>query len=500
MSSKPLNVIILCTDEMRGDCLAANGRNPDIRTPHMDALAARGVNFSRHFTTFPKCTPARISLMTGRYCHTDGYRTISQHLPHGTPDLLSVLRARGYQAALFGKNHCWEHLLEATHDPPELAPGQSGLAADCHSWTPPFRARYHQRRAEAQAAPKPPGGPTCLEDGLGFVSNHMLHWADEVYAEQAIEYLTRVRDRSRPFFLQVNIEAPHPKYAVEEPYFSMYDRDAIQPWPAGLPRNAPLPLAKQREIRTAPESTLRAIQTTYMGMVTKVDALMGRIVAAIEAERLFEDSIVLLWSDHGDFAGQYGLPEKWDTVFSDCLLHVPFALVAPGLPRGTTVEALTDHTDIAPTLCEVLGIPPLPGMHGRSLLPVLGGAPSRDAVFADGGHEDDMLRRFSFYDGRDRPEPTESGLPTVGGGKQETYRLHPDTMARAKMVRTARHKMVVRLRGGNELYDLSADPWEMDNRWGAPAVADVTRDLQQKLLEWCLETDTDRPYQKDVGA
>lgn len=139
---------------MRGDSLGASGLNPDIRTPHMDALAARGVNFTRHFATFPKCVPSRVSLVTGRYCHTDGYRNIFQHLPEGTPDQLSTLKSRGYPSALFGKNHCWENLLEASHTPPQLKPGQRGLSVDHHLWTRAFRDLYDQ--AKATTRPRPP--------------------------------------------------------------------------------------------------------------------------------------------------------------------------------------------------------------------------------------------------------------------------------------------------------------------------------------------------------
>lgn len=493
MPDRPSNVILLVPDEMRGDCLGANALNRDIRTPHMDALAARGVLFARHFTTFPKCVPARIAMMTGRYCHTDGYRTIHQHLPFGTPDVLSSLRARGWQAALFGHNHCWENLFEATHKPPELAPGQQGLAIDHHSWTTAFRPIYARHKAADHASAPERWTPLALEDGYDYAGCVRKNWADEAYAEQAIEYLTRVRDKGRPFFLQVNFGAPHPRYGVEEPYFSMYDRDTLDAWPHDLPAGAPLPFLKQREIRMgrdAPDRALREIQAVYMAMISKVDAQIGRVVEAIERERLWDDTLVLLASDHGDFAGQYGLPEKWDTVFPDCLVHVPCALVAPGLPRGARVDSLTEHVDIAPTLCEMLGLDPLPGLHGESLLPTLAGQRRKAAVFADGGHEDEMLRRFDY--------------PVVVNGerkgKQDVYHQCPDTMARARMIRTDRHKMVIRLRGGNELYDLREDRWELVNRWGDPALAPVVLDFQQQLLEWCLRTDTDRPHQERVGA
>ncbi len=152
------NLIILCTDQMRSDCLGVNGRNPDIWTPKMDALARRGVNFRRHFTTMPGVCLARISMMTGRYCHTDGYRTITQHMPVQYPDLLSTMRRAGYKAALFGKNHCWDNLFEATHRPPQLKEGQSGIAIDHHSWTEGY-AEIYKRWQEIAAEEKKSSDP-----------------------------------------------------------------------------------------------------------------------------------------------------------------------------------------------------------------------------------------------------------------------------------------------------------------------------------------------------
>ncbi len=500
---RKLNVIIVCVDEFRGDCLAANGRNPDIRTPNLDEFSRQGVNFSNHYTCFPKCVPARVAMMTGRYCHTDGYRTITQFMPKGTPDIASSLQASGYQLVELGLNHCWENMFAATHRPPELKPGEAGMAFDYHAWTPPFAANWNRWKSKMAATDRSSGQPATLADGRGFVQRIHHHWSDDVMAENAVHFLTSVRDRSRPFFLQVNLGATHPPYHVEDPWFSMYDPRRITPFPFQLPANPSEPLLRQREVRTGfdiPESTLRRIQSTYYGLASRADHHVGRILSCIREQGLFDNSIVIFLSDHGDFAGQYGLVEKWDTVFSDCLTNVPTILRAPDLPTGTTVTSLTEHTDLAPTLCELLGLPPLFGMHGTSMLPAISGRTTRDAVFADGGHEDEMLGRFSFYDdGKPRP-PTDVGLPSLGDGKQETYRRFPDTMARAKMIRTQRYKMVVRLRGGNELYDLAADPWELNNRWADPSLDRVKLQLQQRLIEWCLATDTDRPHQRVVGA
>ena len=189
----------------------------------------------------------------------------------------------------------------------------------------------------------------------------------------------------------------------------------------------------------------------------------------------------MLWSDHGDFAGQYGLVEKWDTTFADCLTHVPCVLAGGGLPEGRTVTAPSDHTDLAPTFLALLGMEPTWGVQGHDLTPVITGAcPAvRDAIFADGGHEAEMRRRFNFTGG--------------DSGKQRTYRQCPDSMARAKMVRTGRHKLIMRQTGDHELYDLDSDRWELNNRWSDSSLAGVRQELMERLIQWTLATDTDRP-------
>lgn len=484
------NLIVITSDEMRGDAPGYMG-NPDCRTPHLDAFADRAVALREHFVCHGKCVPSRVSLITGRYPHTDGFRTITQHLPNDRPNWISTLRAAGYETAFFGHPHIVEDFW-GDNDPAKSF-------THYHSFTRGFFSDLLAREWPVPSAPAQGREPVPLSDGdevsyLGRKTEPLSGFCDDNRTEQAIAYLTQQRDRAKPFFLQLNISAPHPKYRVEEPYYSMYDREAIQAYPHELPRNAPLPLRKMREIRTGLDLDPvipKEIQAVYYGMITKVDALIGRLLATIDDEDLWKDTAVLFWCDHGDFAGQYGLYEKWDTAMQDCLLHVPCILYDPDLPQGLAINSLTETVDLAPTLCRLLDIDPLPGMHGEDLGPIIAGERTKEAIFAVGGHEDAMLARF----GGDEPP-----MKNLTSGKQQTYRQCPDTMARTKAVRTATHKLVMRLRGGHELYDLTRDPDELDNRWGDPALADVTLDLQQRLIAFDLRTDPDAPYQVEFGA
>jgi choline-sulfatase len=493
---RPLNLIVISSDEMRGDCPGFMG-NPDCRTPHLDRLAQRSVIFTHHFSVHGKCVPSRIAMMTGRYAHTDGIRTVNETnlLRPGDPNLLETLKAHGYETAYFGHNHVFENLLNGRNRKGENVP-------DYHSFTEGHFDTFLKDAPEPGAPESSTVGKRAVNFEVGRLARPRGGFSDDNRAEQAIHYLKTVRDRSRPFYLHVNFGAPHPHYQVEEPYFSMYDPNKIKPFVHDLPENAPLPLRKMREIRAgehAADADFRQVQAVYYGMITKLDTLIGKVMATAEAEGLLENSAVMFWVDHGDFAGQYGLVEKWDTAMQDCILHVPQTLYAPGLPAGKRIDSLTEHTDIAPTVLDLLGLAPDEqwGIHGESLLPVIRGERRKEAVFADGGHEDAMIRRFNVP--TVHVDPHGRTVPATHG-KQQVYHDAPETMSRTKMVRTETWKLIVRLAGGNELYNMQQDPDELHNLHGDPQYNAVVMALMQKMIEWCLRTDTDRPFQPRVGA
>jgi len=136
------NLIIITSDELRGDCTGYGG-NPDCKTPQLDALAQKAVVFNRHFAVHGKCVPSRVSIVTGRYCHTDGYRTIMEHLPPRHPNLLTILKHAGYETALFGVDHCWSDFWGNNK--------KGGGCTDFHSFTDDYFNDFTKREYPVQA-------------------------------------------------------------------------------------------------------------------------------------------------------------------------------------------------------------------------------------------------------------------------------------------------------------------------------------------------------------
>lgn len=474
------NIIIITADELRGDCLGYMG-SPDVKTPELDAFAKRATTFENHYCNFPKCVPSRISLFTGRRPHTGGYRDIFQHLRPGEPDLKEWARKLNYETALFGKSHCWMG-------------ADFNEFVDVHSWSPRMMPFWEKRIPETIHFKDYGDGAKQESRRVGCCEGENN---DEVYVEQSRSFLREMRQFSRPFMMVLNLEKPHTPYAVAEPWFSMYDRESIHPFPRQLPEGAPVSLRAQHEVRAKgiTGENLRDIQAVYFGMISKVDHLLGKLFQDLDELALWDNSIVLFVSDHGDWASQFELSEKWDTSFNDCMIRIPCILHAPNLPGGNRVTGLSEMVDLAPTILGLMGTRPDWPVHGRDLRPVIAGTAAKEAVFCDGGHELAARERFRAMHGN-----TPIRRKGLFLDKQETYRRFPDSMARARMIRTLSHKMVIRETGDHELYDLQADPDELINIWQQDGTAKIIADLQLKLLLEDLRTDPDYPPLDQVGA
>lgn len=474
------NVIILNPDQWRGDHLGHVG-HPAARTPVLDRIAREdGVSFSRAFVQNPVCTPSRCSFMTGWYPHVRGHRTMFHMLRPDEPCLLKVMKDAGWHVWWGGKN--------------DLVPGQT-------SWEP----YAHERVTGAGLGAGPRGNFHGRDDWRGdpdgdqWYSFHVgrghidpatgdMNDGDWVVLRELVKAIDRF-PRDRPFCAFWAAMFPHPPYAVEDPWFSAIDRSAIPSRSAaGDPAVKPSLLRGIRERQRLTgwsEERWRELRATYLGMCMRVDHQIGLVLQALRATGRYDDTAVLVFSDHGDFTGDYGLVEKTQNTFEDCLTRVPLLIKPPAsrAARPGVRDALVELVDVPATIYDLCGIEPGYDHFGRSLMPLVDGsaATHRDAVFCEGGRLEPETQAMELQSSSHQ-DPRGLYWPRVG--LQQRWPEH----AKATMCRSSRFKYVHRLAESHEFYDLARDPGESDNRIQDPALAGEISRHRDLLLDWFQRT------------
>lgn len=465
------NFIFFMPDELRADAVHhIDGRG--VRTPHTDAFAEQGTTFTQCFVQNPVCSPSRVSFMTGWYPHTRGHRTLTHLLRPEEPNLLKYLKSAGYHVEWHGKNDLLAG--ESFADSVSFRSTDRGLLSWSGNPFPPDH-RHHKSFYFASRGEGP------LED------------FDATQVHNAMRFLRS--QPKQPFFLYLPLIHPHPPYTVEEPYFSMYDRNEV---PAPLPAKLDDKPHFMREIHRSygldrlSEADFREIVATYWGMTTRIDDLFGELMEALDSSPLRDSTVAIFASDHGDYVGDYGLTEKWATGLQDCLLRIPLVIRVPGVAGGRRVTALAEQIDLFPTIMELAGIEPQHTHFGRSLLPLVRGETDghRDAVFAEGGHLPSESHTAE-------PILPKDGPVAIYHEKTRIQNEDHTTIAKATMVRTDRWKYVARLAGREELYDLESDPGELVNRIDDGGLRHVVSELRDRLLDWFLRTGDVVPFDLD---
>lgn len=452
---------------MRADALGRKVGDVAL-TPALDRLAARGTRFTHAFTTHPKCTPSRCAFLTGMYPHVGGHRTLDLPLRPEEPNFARHLREQGYQTVLVGKNHVTDpEATELTFDH-HFRPGGDPF--------PPHDPDF-------------PLGSYMHEPDLREREAH----TDSRATERALHWLGEERDTERPFFLWVNWNVPHAPYTATTPFRGSLDRAAIEPFPDDPGHGKPPYQARLRETYGVDRMTSdqwRELTATYYEMVRMADDEAGRLLDGITRLGLDENTIILFWSDHGDFAGEHQLPEKWDTSFYDGIVRIPFLLAGPGVPEGVSSDTLVESIDLLPTALDIAGVGVPRGIQGRSFAPLLRGEPQneRATVLCQGGQEPELLARTVPADSRPRPCPAYLE-------KQRALEREPTINLRAKMVRGRRYKYCYHLGGFEELYDLETDPHELHNLAPDPAQAPLLAEQRMAMIEHLVAADTCHPYQ-----
>jgi arylsulfatase A-like enzyme len=465
------NLLVFMTDQQRADSIGAFG-NAAARTPHIDALAARGTRFVNAYSQHSACSQSRVSMMTGWYPHVAGHRTLDNLLKPWEPNVLATLRAAGYHVA-------WAGIRGDT-----FAPGLTAASTDFFGFT--VRPSLDAVGA-AHATEFAEGRPLRHAHYAGRLDGERLLTADEAAVQTALELLAG--GLPEPFVLYLTLFSPHPPFAVEEPWYSLHDR-ADMPEPAPLGSGKPAFMAALREAtqlgRLEPGDWAE-IAATYYGMVSRLDDQLGRLQQAVERAGVAERTVTFFFTDHGEYLGDYGLVEKWPAGLDDCLLRNPLIVAGPGVAEGAVHDGFVEMIDLPATLCELAGTELGHVQFGRSLAPVLAD-PSRehrDAAYAEGGFRLDEERQNEQADFH--PYQLKASL----------QHERPALVGRAVAIRTPEWTYVHRLYEDGELYDRRSDPAETTNLAGDPARAAVVDSLRRRILDWLVATSDVVPLERD---
>ncbi len=485
---RPPNLVIFNPDQWRGDVLG-HLADPAAQTPNLDrSVAEDAVSFSRAFCQNPVCTPSRCSFMTGWYPHTAGHRTMYHMLHRDEPLLLEQLRAAGYHVWWGGKN--------------DLIPGEDGPGRACDHYNPCQDLNGPNTHGERAWRGEPDGDNWFsflygrIETPPGGLRDH-----DWCHLHAALEFI-RTAPNDRPFCIFLSLNFPHPPYACEEPWFSAIDRAAIPPripTPADWSGKPSLlaGIHRAQGLDGWDEARWRELRAVYYAMCARVDHQWGLLVAALREAGCYDQTALFCFADHGDFTGDYGLVEKTQNTFEDCLTRVPLVVKPPVdvACRPGVNDALVELVDFPATVYALSGIEPAYTHFGRSLLPAIAGTAEthRDAVFCEGGRlpgETHCMELQSLA--CERPEEL-LYWPRI---RYQTTDAGPEHR-KATMVRTACDKYVRRYGEDDEYYDLVSDPQERHNRIHDPACRERILALRERMLTWYQETCDVVPWQGD---
>lgn len=470
---KGKNLVLITADELRADFLGCYG-NEIAKTPNIDKMAHEGVVFSHHFANHGKCVPSRCCIYSGRYAKLGGHRTLGIELQPGEINIASLLKDRGYHNVMLGKNHTIDE-----------------------SWINDI----FDERIESDV-PHFIRNPKITQE-----ENKAMYWGSiddddyksdtEIGTTSLIEWLERYVSSSmdKPFFLNLNWTNPHPPYNACAKLLEHFKLEDMALLPTANLDDKPLFMKAIYETygikgRNA-ETLKRKLLQAYYAQILDVDIQVGRLLDAIERLCLDKNTIIIFMSDHGDYTGQYNLVEKWDTGFHDCLIHVPLIMKIPGY-QNIQAKQITETVDIFPTLCDLLEIEKPYGINGKSMVNLLGDPDMKHKsyVYCEGGHERELI---------DIPIPVPedfppSDFPDIYGGKFTVRNEYPNSLRKAKMIRTTEFKYIYRVVENDELYDLRHDPNETRNLVDDSKYNQIVLEMREMLLEHLVESEENRPF------
>ena len=378
-SAKP-NILFIAVDDLRPSIGCYGDRHAF--TPNLDRLAKRGVRFGQAHCQVAVCNPSRASLMTGLRPDTLGVWTLPIHFREAKPNAVTLpqwLRRHGYAAVSHGKIYhnptpdpqSWSEPIRPVQSQRGYAEGWQARIREVQAKLPDDDWRKNNLRGPATAAPE--------------IDDHKL--VDGARTNLAIEDLRRLCQAEKPFFLALGFVRPHLAWISPKKYWDLYDPKTLPVITDGevTPNTPPYALSDSYELthymdlidfpkpwdeRRVTDTLARRLMHGYYASVSYVDAQIGRLLKTLDEEGLADNTIIVLWSDHGWKLGEHNGWGKMSNYEIDT--RVPFIIAAPGLKTaGRTTDTPVELLDIYPTLCDLAGIDTPDFVQGESLLPLL---------------------------------------------------------------------------------------------------------------------------------
>jgi iduronate 2-sulfatase len=461
------NVLFVCVDDLRPE-LGCYG-NKEIKTPNFDQFARQGMLFTRAYCQSAVCAPSRASVMTGLRPDSTRVWDLRGKFRDNLPDVVTIpqhFHAHGYYTVSMGKifhNHMPDRV---SFDEPDLRPSKYN--------TPEFIDRdpesfYHDEAIQQELAQvrqrRLMENPNAYADGWAYGRSTESFDApdnefyDGAQTDLAIETLARLKGKKEPFFLALGYFRPHLPFVAPQKYWELYDRESL-PMASNpfLPKGAPvmamdsayelkgcydLEHVKHPSVASLTEKEARLLKHGYYASVSFVDACFGKLMRGLGELGLADNTIVVVWGDHGWKLGEHGSWCKQTNYDIDT--RVPLLVRVPGqIVVGTQSSALVELVDLYPTLCDVANLPIPPSTEGTSFAPLLAdpGTKWKTAAFS----------QFHRY-----PRVTPDGKDYMGYSIVTARYHYVEWRAWNDKRKTAGALSAV------ELYDLQSDPNENTN-------------------------------------
>lgn len=452
---KKTNVLILHGDQHRWDCLGCYG-NPDVKTPNIDALAADGTQYTNHFTVYPVCTPSRYSMLCGMYTHQHNAWTNESTLASGTATFPRMLKQAGWHTAAVGKMHFTPTYLDVGFERMTLSEqnGEGRYEDDYHTWLKQQnrvdvidlmdQTEYYRERATAEYYDT----FGALESDLP-VELHSTTWVTQNALREIEQW-----DQNGGNLLMAGYVKPHHPFDPPAPYSRMYDPNTLQ-IPAGyLPEIPTYDYENQPgffDYRKLTEDKLRRIVAMYYGAITQIDDGIGEILFLLKQKGLYDDTMIIYTSDHGEYLGYHHMLLKGNYLY-DPLARIPLIIKYPkGMHAPTVDDRVCENIDLATTILSACKIPPAATMCGLDL-------------------RANVLQDYAFSEGQ--------------YGEYMGY-----------MLRSKRYKLLVQ-RSMNEamFFDLQKDPCEVHNEINNPAYAEEIQQHSRELIQRVMFPQNSRNY------